>query len=58
MTTAEMTKELEARYAREYLLIREADHCDSDAVEKLIEENAARIEWLQRQLSTRDGASA
>lgn len=51
MTAQEMTRELEARYAREYLLIREADHCDSDTVEKLIEENAARIDWLQAHLS-------
>ena len=51
MTTAEMTKELEARYAREYLLIREAEHCDSDAVEKLIAENAERIDYLQAELA-------
>ena len=51
MTAQEMTRELEARIAREYLLIREAEHCDSDAVEQLIAENAARIDFLQAELA-------
>lgn len=56
MTTAEMQKELEARYAREYQLIREVLEAqdngeDTDPLEHAIKVNAGRIEWLQGQLS-------
>lgn len=52
MTRQELEAELRARLAREYQLVREAEHCDSDAVEALITENAAVIDFLQQQLST------
>ena len=51
MTTAELEQELRSRLALEYVLYREADHCESEAVEKFIRENAARIDELQMQLS-------
>ena len=56
MTTAEMTRELEARYAREYQLIREVLEAqdngeDTDPLEHAITVNAGRIDWLQEQLS-------
>ena len=56
MTTAEMTKELEARYAREYQLIREVLEAqdngeDTDPLEHAITVNAGRIDWLQAELA-------
>ena len=58
MTTAEMTRELEARYAREYQLIREVLEAqdngeDTDPLEHAIKVNASRIDWLQSQLYQR-----
>ena len=55
MTTAEMKRELEARYAREYQLIREAQAAhdageDTDPIECAISSNAARIDFLQARL--------
>ena len=56
MTAQEMTRELEARYAREYQLIREALQAqdngeDTDPLEHAIKVNAGRIEWLQAELA-------
>ena len=55
MTTAEMKQELEARYAREYQLIRESTMAreageDCDPIEHAITVNANRIDWLQQHL--------
>ena len=56
MTAQEMTRELEARYAREYQLIREVLEAqdngeDTDPLEHAIKVNAGRIDWRQEQLS-------
>ena len=56
MTRNEMQKELEARYAREYQLIRESTLAreageDVDPIEHAIAVNASRIDWLQAQLN-------
>lgn len=56
MTTAEMKQELEARYAREYQLIRESTLAreageDCDPIECAIQSNAERIDFLQAELS-------
>ena len=56
MTTQEMKQELEARYAREYQLIRESTLAreagdDVDPIECAIETNAARIDFLQAELA-------
>ena len=56
MTTAEMKRELEARYAREYQLIRDVLEAqdngeDTDPLEHAIKVNAGRIDWLQEKLS-------
>ena len=56
MTTQEMKQELEARYRREYQLVRESTLAreageDCDPIECAITVNASRIDWLQTQLS-------